>query len=407
MTYRITGFSPPHGIEMAGDGASFRATDRIRIRPGADGASRVEYDLAIRGGPPPGGIGARLLCRWLEGNADAALARLREAFRSPGPVPVIRASTRMADRLVLPGLLAFTRMGYHYRRKRWRPLAADLGGRTAVVTGATSGIGRAAAYRLARLGAKVTLVARNPEAARRTASAIRRHTGNPSVGWELADLGEMEQVRRLADRLAATGNAPHILIHNAGALLREKAVTREGNDASLAVNLLAPFLLTQQLLPALEAGAPARVVTVSSGGMYLQRMDLSLLDPPAAAYDGVRAYALAKRGQVILTDRWRRKWTRGKVAAHVMHPGWVDTPGIARSLPGFRSMVRRMLRTPDQGADTVVWLAAAREAEVDAGGIWLDRIPHPVHISERTRETDSEKEALWEYLRHKTGWTSR
>lgn len=403
MTYRITRYAPPDDIELIGVGASFHAVDRIRFSSEASG-TRVDYEVEVHFDRPVSRFTSKVMFVWLNRNARQAFKRLVCAFHPPVRLPFIHARTRLADATILPGLIGFTRLGYHRQRKRWRPLSTDLTGRTVVVTGATSGIGKAAAGRLARMGARVIMVARNPEAARQVGSEIREQTGNSSVFWEVADLSRMGQVRDLANRLSERAGGIHALINNAGALFRRQTFTPEGHDASLATNLMGPFLLTNLLIPALKSHHPSRVITVSSGGMYLQRFDPELLDGHLKSYSGVQAYALAKRAQIILTAGWAEMLRPKGVTAHAMHPGWVDTPGIAESLPGFRKLARHVLRSPEQGADTVVWLAAADEAVRTTGGFWLDRALHPVHVVPGTRESDSDRKWLWDYLCEKTGW---
>ncbi len=403
MTYRITRFVPPAFMEFSGRGETFQAVDQITLAP-FDGGTRVHYRVWVTAASPPAGIAAILVKMWFKQNARIALTRLCQAFTPPIAGLRITPGARLADATILPGLIGFSRLGYHWSRRRWRPMAKDLSGRCHVVTGATSGIGKAAAYRLAGMGATVIVVARNPLSAEAVVGEVRRHTGNPSVFFELADLSRMEQVRQLADRLVRRPGGIHGLINNAGALFRHQQQTPEGHDMSLAVNLMGPFLLTNLLIPTLTASSPSRIIMVSSGGMYLQPMSIGLLEQPAPRYNGVQAYAVAKRAQVILTTIWNDVLAKRGVSVHSMHPGWVDTPGISKSLPGFHRIARRILRSPHQGADTVVWLAAADEPRLAPGGFWLDRRLHPVHVREVTRETEADRQALWAFLCRKVGW---
>ena len=168
----------------------------------------------------------------------------------------------------MPGLLGFTNVGYHWHKRSWKPLAVSLRGRTVVVTGATSGLGQAAASQLAELGARVILVGRNPDKAEATRREIVAATGNDNVAVALADLSLLADVRKLAQQLLDTEPRIHVLVNNAGVLLNQRTTTAEGNETTLATNLLAPYLLTQMLLPRLRESAPSRIINVSSGGMY-------------------------------------------------------------------------------------------------------------------------------------------
>jgi NAD(P)-dependent dehydrogenase (short-subunit alcohol dehydrogenase family)/carbon monoxide dehydrogenase subunit G len=405
MTYQITRLVPPALIAFTGRGETFEAVDQISLAP-VDGGTHVRYRVQVSTGSPPAAFAAFLIRAWFKRNARIALKRLCMAFTPPVARRRITPGTRLADATILPGLMGFSRLGYHWSRRRWRPLAKDLSGRCLVVTGATSGIGKAAANRLAAMGATVIVVARNSASATAVVGEVRRHTGNPQVFFELADLSRMDQVRQLADRLARRPGGIHGLINNAGALFRRQQQSPEGRDMSLAVNLMGPFLLTNLLIPSLAACSPSRIIMVSSGGMYLQPMALNLLEQPASRYNGVQAYAVAKRAQVILTTIWNDALAKRGVTAHAMHPGWVDTPGISKSLPGFHRITRRILRSPHQGADTVVWLAAADEPLLSSGGFWLDRRLHPVHVRKDTRESEADRQALWAFLCRKVGWDS-
>jgi NAD(P)-dependent dehydrogenase (short-subunit alcohol dehydrogenase family) len=297
---------------------------------------------------------------------------------------------------VLDSLLDKSLIGYTALGHRWRHLEAidvALGGRVALVTGATSGLGRATASALAALGATVILVGRNPVKTERVAAAIVEETGNPNVRTELADLSLMAEVRALASRIEGP---LHLLVNNAGVLLAERSETAEGLETTFATNLLGHFLLTELLIDKLEP--PARVINVSSGGMYTQRIRVNDLQMERGRYDGAVAYARTKRAQVILTEIWAERLRDRGIVVHSMHPGWADTPGVSESLPRFHRLTKPLLRTPEQGADTIVWLCAAPEAAGASGLFWHDRETRPTHRSKGTRETEAERKALWDAL---------
>jgi dehydrogenase/reductase SDR family protein 12 len=297
----------------------------------------------------------------------------------------------MLDAFLDKSLIGYTALGY-----RWRPhppIDADLRGRVALVTGATSGLGRATATALARFGATTLIVGRNPAKTAAVASQIRDETGNPAVREEVADLSLMSQVRALAERLEAP---IHLLVNNAGVLLPMREETEEGLERTFATNLLGHFLLTNLLGDKLEP--PARIINVSSGGMYTQRIRPDDLQMKKTRYDGTVAYARTKRGQVILTELWAERFRDRGIVVHSMHPGWAATPGVSESLPRFYKVTRPLLRTAEQGADTIVWLCASEEAGQTTGLFWHDRRPRPTHRLEATRETPKEREALWNAL---------
>lgn len=305
------------------------------------------------------------------------------------------------DVTIAPG---FTNIGYKVRKRSWEPITESLTGRTVLVTGATSGLGRAAAVDLARLGADVILVGRNPEKTERVRDEIAVETGSDVVRYEVADLSLMAEIRGLAHRLLANEPALHVLVNNAGTLFSERSVTSEGIESTLATNLLGHFLLANLLIPRLVESAPARIINVASGGMYGQRISISNLQNDRGEYKGAAAYARTKRGQVILTEMWAEQLKDKGVTVSAMHPGWADTPGVVHSLPTFYRITKPFLRTPAQGADTIVWLAASDEAAGRTGLFWHDRRQRPTHKTNRTKERPEERTELWEALCELSGW---
>jgi dehydrogenase/reductase SDR family protein 12 len=190
-----------------------------------------------------------------------------------------------------------------------------------------------------------------------------------------------------------------VLIHNAGAIHPEFRAGQTGTELTIAGQVVAPFLLTSLLMPALLAAVSSRVITVSSGGMYTQRLDPARLQMPASRYNGVTAYARAKRAQVALSREWARRFAGTGVAFHAMHPGWVDTPGVVAALPGFRRLTWPILLSPGQGADTVVWLATMPPERLGSGRFWHDRRRRPEHLLPWTREKDPAAACkLWDHL---------
>jgi NAD(P)-dependent dehydrogenase (short-subunit alcohol dehydrogenase family) len=297
----------------------------------------------------------------------------------------------MLDSLLDKSVVGYTSLGYRWRRHA--QIDTNLEGRVALVTGATSGLGRAASEELARLGATLILVGRNPEKTERVVREIRDATGNSNVRSEIADLSIMSEIRALAARLEAP---IHLLVNNAGVLLPTRQETEEGYEMTFATNLLGHFLLTELLLDKLEA--PARIVNVSSGGMYTQRIRVDDLQMERGRYDGAVAYARTKRAQVILTELWAERLRDRGIVVHSMHPGWADTPGVSGSLPRFYKLTKPLLRSPAEGADTIVWLCASPEAARSTGLFWHDRKPRPTHRMRSTRESENDREALFDAL---------
>jgi dehydrogenase/reductase SDR family protein 12 len=297
------------------------------------------------------------------------------------------------DLSVLPG---YTNVGYRIRRGAWSPLPPGaMDGKVVLVTGASSGIGLAAAEGFARLGASVRLLVRSEDRGERARAQIVARTGNRDVRVGLCDLSELASVRDYAAAFHVEETTLDVLVNNAGAMPQTRTLTSEGLELTFATNVLGPFLLTSLLLGLLEDSAPARIVEVSSGGMYTQRLDVQDLQSEHGDYDPPAVYARSKRAQVILGELWAERLRGSGVVVHSMHPGWVDTPGLQASLPRFRRVTAPLLRTPEEGADTIVWLGAAEEPARSSGGFWHDRRERPTHRGPWTRETPVERERLW------------
>lgn len=281
-------------------------------------------------------------------------------------------------------VLGYTNIGSRARRLWWPadPPPDAMAGKRVVVTGATAGIGRAMAASFARLGAAVHLLGRDEAKAERCAGEIRAAVPGAQVTEEHCDVADLDAVRAWADNLAGRVDAVHGLVHNAGVMPKERGETAQGHEIQFATHVLGPHLMTESLLGLLRAAGDAAVVFMSSGGMYtapLKRWSADELesrgDAPAD-YDGVRVYARTKRMQVVLAQAWARRLATTGVRVYSAHPGWVETPGVAEALPGFRRLTRPLLRDATDGADTPVWLVATRP-DSGRGGFWHDRALRP------------------------------
>ncbi len=317
-------------------------------------------------------------------------------------------AARLLDAALEATLLGYTSLGYRIRRRTWRrePLPS-MSGRVVLITGGSSGIGRAAAEGFARLGASLILLSRDPRRGREAREAIAAASGSAAVAFEPCDLSDLAAVRAFAKRFCARGSRLDVLINNAALLSERRQLSRQGIELTLATNVLGPFLLSSLLRGPLEQSAPARLITVSSGGMYTQRLALDDLQCERERFNGARAYAHSKRIGVILSELWAERLAGSGVVAHAMHPGWVDTPGLAASLPRFRGLLRPLLRSPRQGADTLLWLGAAAAPGSSSGGFWHDRRRRPTHRFRWTQESEQEREQLWQECERLCGLVRR
>ena len=248
-----------------------------------------------------------------------------------------------------------------------------------IVTGATSGIGEEIALGLARQGARVTAVGRSRERGEAAVARIRSASGNPHVELYLADLSSQEEIRSLAARLLEELREIHVLVNNAGVVNLRRETTRDGLEATFAVNHLAYFQLSLLLLPRLRASAPARIVSVASDAhKFGGALDFSDLQNERR-YKSMKVYGQSKAANILFTRELARRLEGTGVSVNCMHPGGVATR-LAQQNGPFAKLVTRALaiffRTPAQGADTAVWLATAPELAGVTGRYFYNRREH-------------------------------
>ena len=274
-------------------------------------------------------------------------------------------------------------------------------GQVCVVTGATSGIGKAAAAALAQQGAEIIVVGRDPARAEATAAAIQAG-GAPPPKVEIADLARLDQVRALAGRLNQTLDRIDVLINNAGLVLNERQVTPDGYEHVFAVNHLAPFLLTNLLQPKLTASAPARVITVSSDAHTAARLDLD--DPNLEhGWSSWRSYSNSKLANILFTRELAGRLDGTGVTANCLHPGVVRTGFGRDARPLMRvgiTIARPFMLSPERGADTIVYLASSPDVAAKTGGYYVKREPREPSAAARD---DGLARGLWETSERLTG----
>jgi dehydrogenase/reductase SDR family member 12 len=304
---------------------------------------------------------------------------------TPGPM------SRLLDASIL---LSFDRTGYRRHAAGFDPtdLQVDLAGRVCLVTGANSGIGLETSLALAARGGCVWMLCRNRERGQTAVRDVRARTGSRRVHLGVVDISDAAAIRRFVRGLAAP--VVDVIVHNAGVLPDERTESADGHELTFATHVLGPWLLTTLLLPRLRKSRDARVVFVSSGGMYTQTLSLSDWEWRGRPYDGVVAYAQTKRMQVVLAELLAAELADSGICVNAMHPGWADTPAVRTSLPRFWNVMRRVLRTPAEGADTVVWLAASPAVRGQTGRFWFDRQSRSTHLLPWTRERREERQAL-------------
>ncbi len=276
-----------------------------------------------------------------------------------------------------------------------------MGGKVALVTGGTSGIGKATAVALAAMGAEVVVTGRNPERGEKAVEEIRRDSGG-KVTLILADLAVQAEVRRLAEEFRERYDRLDVLVNNAGVIQDERAETPDGIETTLAVNHLAPFLLTNLLLDLLKESAPSRVVTVTSGAEGAGKIDFDDLQSEKR-YRAFQVYGTSKLMNIMFTFELAERLKGTGVTATCVHPGAVNTNFGAGGRSLFTLMFRAFkpfMRSPEQGADTLIYLASSPEVEGMTGKYLSDR---KLQTASKVAYDPSARRRLWEASEELTG----
>jgi NAD(P)-dependent dehydrogenase (short-subunit alcohol dehydrogenase family) len=269
-----------------------------------------------------------------------------------------------------------------------------MGGKVVLITGGTSGIGRAAATALAAMGAEVVVTGRNRGRGEAAVEEIRNTTGNERVSLMLADLSVQAEVRSLAERFREGHDRLDVLVNNAGLVQSKRTETPDGLEMTFAVNHLAPFLLTNLLLDLLKESAPSRIVTVSSEARRGASIDFDDLQSERR-YRGFPVYGMTKKANILFTYELAERLEGTGVVANCLHPGAVST-NFGRNNRGPMALLFRLfkpfMRSPDQGADTLVYLASSPEAGALNGKYLTDRRA----VSPAEPRDEATQKRLWE-----------
>lgn len=298
------------------------------------------------------------------------------------------------------GFREYTKNGYLAAEKSFDPKAldVDISSRSFMITGANSGIGKDAAVFLAKKGATVHMVCRSETRGEEARKEITEVSGNERVKLHLLDMSHPRKVWEFVEKFSSSSEPIHVLINNAGCMVNTREVDEDGLEKNFATNALGTYILTSGLIPILLKQESPRVVTVSSGGMLVQKLDVKDLQfEKMNPFDGTMAYAQNKRQQVVMTEKWAEKYK--EIFFSSMHPGWADTPAVRSSMPGFHQKMKDRLRISEQGADTIVWLAVADISKQTSGSFYQDRKAVATHLPLAwSKASDSDKDKLMSEL---------
>ncbi len=278
----------------------------------------------------------------------------------------------------------------------------SMDGKVVLITGGTSGIGKAAATALAGMGAEVVVTGRDRERGEDAVEDVRRESGSEKVSLMLADLAVQAEVRRLAREFEASHDRLDVLANNAGLVLNRRTETSDGIETTLAVNHLAPFLLTNLLLDLLKKSAPSRIITVSSEAQRWGKMDLDDLQSKRS-YRAFPVYGKTKLANIMFTYELAERLEGTGVTANCIHPGGVNT-NFGKNNRGPMTLLFRLMkpfmRTPEQGADTLVYLATSPDVDGMTGRYLSDR---KVMSSSEESYDENLRKKLWEASEELTG----
>ena len=268
-------------------------------------------------------------------------------------------------------------------------------GKTIVATGATSGIGEVAALELARMGARVVIVARDEGRAKATMRKLE--SAAPGLGHRvhLADLSSMAEARRVGAAIAGSEPRIDVLLNNAGAMFAERRLTTEGLELTFALNHMAYFVLTQALREKLVASASARIVSTASNAHQGASLDFNDLQS-AKGYSGFKVYGRSKLANILFTRELARRLAGTGVTANCLHPGFVATQ-FGNSAGGWTSrlipLAKAFALSPEKGADTIVYLASSPEVDKETGEYFVKRKITAPSLAARD---DAAAKRLWE-----------
>jgi NAD(P)-dependent dehydrogenase (short-subunit alcohol dehydrogenase family) len=277
-------------------------------------------------------------------------------------------------------------------------MTKDLDGKVFLVTGATEGIGKAAALEFAKRGANLTIVGRNREKTERVLAELKAASGSEQLELLVGDLSKLADIRAVAAAFRAKHDRLDVLVNNAGAVFATHQLSADGLEMTFALNHVGYFLLTHELLDLVKKTPGARVVSTSSGAQQAGRIDFEVLAKRPKGDAGFRVYCDSKLANVLFTRALAKRLGGTGATANCFHPGFVQT-GFAMNNPGLLKSAIKVVaslfaRTPEKGAETLVWLATSPEAAKTTGEYFHDR---KVAKVQKLGRDDALAEHLWAF----------
>ncbi|ELT98831.1 hypothetical protein CAPTEDRAFT_161927 [Capitella teleta] len=301
----------------------------------------------------------------------------------------------------IKGMKEYTKSGFLSASRNFNAndLDVDCAGKSYMITGANSGLGKETAIELAKRGGTVHMVCRNKERGEVALQEIKKDSSNEKVHLHVVDMSKPRDILKFALDFIESGEQLNVLVNNAGCMVNQRELTEDGFEKNFATNTLGTHILTTTMIPLLQKSQAARVIIVSSGGMLVQKLNgKDLQFEQLSPFDGTMAYAQNKRQQIVMTETYSKLWP--DIHFSSMHPGWSDTPAVQQSMPDFHAKMKDKLRSIPQGADTIVWLCISEAALQRASGLFFqDRQPVNTHLPLAwTRSSASEEESFMQEL---------
>ncbi|MDA0712623.1 MAG: SDR family NAD(P)-dependent oxidoreductase [bacterium] len=382
IEYTIESIETNNFLRFRCDAPAFRAIDEISFKSkGMETLVTYQADINVRNK-----IKDYIFSPFMDRIGNRVVARLKAALETP---EIITSQGRDLSLLNLP--YRFSSKGWNYRRKNFS--ATKICPKTVLITGSTSGLGKSAAVSLAGMGCNLILMGRNSNKLEQLKNDLKERGFDRNLYAYTCDMEDISRLKTVCEQVIKDGHKIDVLINNAGALFPE-AKLLDGTERTTVVDLIAPWVITCKLLAIIQP--KGCIINVSSGGIYSAKLTTANLKKATEPFSGSKAYAAAKRAMNIFSAGLNSELKDMDIRVHCMHPGWADTPGVVNSLPTFHKLSKHFLRTPFQGADTLVWLAMHNPES--GGKFWLDRQIQPSHIFNSTKIEGNEYEELRSFL---------